>query len=47
MQNYTTIIGVIEMRLKNCTYDECQNRYHIGSGTVTLILKRFGDMVFH
>lgn len=32
------------MRLKNCTYDECQNRYHIGSGTVTLILKRFGDI---
>lgn len=44
MQNYTTIIGVIEMRLKQCTYDECQQRFRIGAGTVTLLLNKYSDL---
>ncbi len=41
MQNYTTIIGVIELRLKNCSYDTVQKRYSIGSSTVTLVMNRY------
>ena len=46
MQNYNTIIGVIQMRQNNCLYSVIQNRYHIGSGTVQLILKRFESSGF-
>lgn len=41
MQNYNTIIGVIQMRQNQCSLSVIQNRFHIGSGTVQLILKRF------
>ena len=41
MQSYTTVLGVIEMRLKNCPYSVVQKRYGIGSSTVTLIMSRF------
>lgn len=41
MQDYNTIIGVIQMRHNNCSHPVIMNRYHIGSGTVQLILKRF------
>ena len=41
MQNYNTIIGVIQMRQNQCSLSIIQNRFHIGSGTVQLILKRF------
>jgi len=44
MQNYTTIIGIIEMRSKKCTYDECQKRHSIGAGTVKLIMTRFDEL---
>jgi transposase len=44
MQNYTTIIGVIELRSKRCSYDTVQKRYSIGSGTVTLIMNRFKEI---
>ena len=27
MQNSTTILGIIEMRLKGISYDDCRNRY--------------------
>jgi hypothetical protein len=30
MHNYTTIISVIELRSKNCSYDIVQKRYSIG-----------------
>ena len=46
MQNYNTIIGVIQMCQNNCSYSVIQNRYHIGSGTVQLILKRFESSGF-
>ena len=40
MQSYTTIIGVIELRLQKQSYDIVQKRFGIGSSTVTLIMKR-------
>ena len=46
MQNYNTIIGVIQMRQNDCSFSTIQNRYHIGSGTSQLILKRFSASGF-
>ena len=46
MQNYNTIIGVIQMRQNECSLSVIQNRYSIGSGTVQLILKRFNASGF-
>ena len=43
MQNYNTIIGVIQMRQNECSYRVIQNRYHIGSSTFQLIMKRFNE----
>jgi len=44
MQNYSTIIGVIELRQQNVGYATTQKRYGIGSSTVTLIMKRFKEL---
>ena len=44
MQHYTTIVGVIELRLQKQPYSVIQTRYSIGSSTVTLIMKRFKDL---
>ena len=41
MQDYNTIIGVIQLRQNQCSYSVIRNRYHLGVSTVTLILKRF------
>ena len=41
MQDYTTIIGVIQMRQNECSVPIIMSRYGIGSGTVQLILKRY------
>ena len=41
MQDYSTIIGVIQMRQNNCPFSVIETRYRIGSGTVQRILKRF------
>ena len=46
MQDYNTIVGVIQMRQNNCSLSVIQDRYHIGSGTVQLILKRFDAFGF-
>ena len=43
MQNYTTIIGVIELRGRKCPYDVIQKRYSIGSSTLQLIMKRYAE----
>ena len=43
MQDYNTIIGVIQMRQNNCSFSVIQARYHIGSSTTQLILQRFKD----
>ena len=41
MQDYNTIIGVIQMRQNNCSFSVIEARYHIGSGTAQRILKRY------
>jgi len=41
MQDYNTIIGTIQMRLNKCPTRSVMDRYHIGSGTVSLIMERF------
>lgn len=46
MQDYNTIIGVIQMRQNECSFKVIQDRYHIGSGTTQLILKRFNASGF-
>lgn len=44
MQNFSTIIGVIELRQNGCGFRAIQRRYSIGAGTVDLILKRFQEI---
>ena len=38
MQSYSTIIGVIELRLSGIGYRTTKARYGIGNSTVTLIM---------
>lgn len=38
MQDYNTIIGVIQMRQNKCSFSVIEARYHIGSGTAQRIL---------
>lgn len=41
MQNYTTIIGIIDMRQRGISFDDCRSRYGVGCSTITLIMERF------
>ena len=41
MQNCTTILGIIDMRQRGISYDDCHSRYHIGCSTISLIMSRF------
>ena len=41
MQNSTTILGIIEMRLMGISYDDCCKRYGVGHSTVNLIMSRY------
>lgn len=41
MQNCTTILGIIDMRQRGISYDDCRKRYHIGCSTISLIMSRF------
>ena len=34
MQNCTTILGIIDMRQRGISYDDCRSRYHIGCSTI-------------
>jgi transposase len=43
MHNCTTIIGVIDMRQRGISFDDCRNRFGIGNSTITLIMKRFKE----
>ena len=43
MQNSTTILGIIEMRLKGISYDDCRSRYGVGNSTVNLIMTRYWE----
>lgn len=41
MQDYNTIVGVIQLRQNQCSLSVIEARYHIGSGIVQRILNRF------
>ena len=41
MQDYNTIVGVIQMRLNECSFPVIRARYHIGTSTIQLILSRY------
>lgn len=43
MQNYATIIGVIELRLKGTSYNDIRSRYKLGNSGITLIMDRYND----
>lgn len=46
MQSYSTIIGVIELRLDGIGYRTTGKRYGIGNSTITLIMNRFQKLGF-
>jgi transposase len=41
MQDYSTIIGVLQLRQNNCAYSVTRNRYRLGNSTVSLIIQRY------
>src|SRR5699024_1405244 len=41
MQPCSTILGIIEMRLRGISYDDCRRRYGVGNSTITLIIDRY------
>lgn len=43
MQDYTTILGVIELCMNNVSYDDVRKRYRLGNSGITLIMNRFKD----
>ncbi len=43
MQDYTTILGVIELRMNNVSYDDIRKRYRLGNIGITLIMNLFKD----
>lgn len=44
MQDCTTILGIIGMRQRGISYNDCCNRYHVGHSTVKLIMSRFEEI---
>ena len=47
MHDYTTIIGVIELRLNKISYDNVQKRYRIGRSGISLIMDAIGILDYH
>ena len=43
MQHCTTILGIIDMRQRGISFDDCRSRYNVGNSTITLIMKRFTE----
>ena len=41
MQDYSTIIGIIDMRLHDISYDDCCARYKVGHSTIALIMSKY------
>lgn len=41
MQDYSTIIGAIQMRLNKCPTRSVMDRFRIGSSTLNLIMSRY------
>lgn len=44
MQNCTTILGIIDMRQRRISYDDCRGRYGVGNSTITLIMSRYKEI---
>ena len=44
MQDYPTIIGIIDMRLRGISYEDCCGRYKVGHSTVTRIMSRYKEL---
>ena len=44
MQDYTTILGIIEMRQRGISYEKCCSRYNVGHSTITLIMSRYEEL---
>lgn len=43
MKDYNTIIGIIDMRQRSISYDDCRARYNCGCNAITLIMQRFKE----
>lgn len=43
MKDYNTILGIIDMRQRSISYDDCRARYQCGCNAITLIMKRFKE----
>lgn len=44
MQDCTTILGIIDMRQRGISYNDCCSRYRVGHSTVKLIMSRFEEI---
>ena len=44
MQNFTTILDIIDIRQRGVSYNDCCNQYHIDHSTVRLIMSVFEKM---
>ena len=44
MKDYNTIIGIIDMRQRSISYDDCRSRFHCGNNAITLIMRRFQEI---
>lgn len=43
MKDYNTIIGIIDMRQRSISYDDCRARFNCGCSAITLIMNRFKE----
>ena len=43
-QDYTTILGIIEMCQRGISYDNCCGRYNVGHSTITRIMSRYEEL---
>ena len=41
MQNCTTILGIIDMRQRGISYDDCRSRYKVGCSTIMFFASLF------
>ncbi len=44
MQKSTTILGIIEMRQRGISYNDCCNRFHVGHSTIERIMTRYNEI---
>ena len=44
MHNCTTILGIIDMRQRCISYDDCRSRFGVGNSSITLIMSRYKEI---